>query len=91
MGFAHISPAVSAYDRDVAFYAHLADPNAFTRVRSTETYVELTYQYQAHPWLQLQPDLQYVFNPGGGIVNPADPVRPVGDEFVFGLRSNILF
>jgi porin len=91
MGFAHISPAVSAYDRDVAFYAHLADPNAFAPVRSTETYVELTYQYQPHPWLQLQPDLQYVFNPGGGILNPADPVRPVGNEFVIGLRSNILF
>ena len=91
MGFAHLSPAVSAYDRDVAFYARLADPHALAPVRSTETYVELTYQYSVHPWWQLQPDLQYVLNPGGGIVNPDDPIRKVGNEFVLGLRTNILF
>jgi porin len=91
MGFAHLSPAVTAYDRDVALYSHLANPNALAPVRSTETYVELTYQYSVHPWWQLQPDLQYVFNPGGGIVNPDEPMRKVGDEFVLGLRTNILF
>jgi porin len=91
MGFAHLSPQVTAYDRDVAAYTHLADPNAFTAVRSTETYVELTYQYQVHPWWQLQPDVQYVINPGGGIVNPADPGQRVGNELVLGLRTNILF
>jgi porin len=91
MGFAHLSPQVTAYDRDVAFYTHQVNPNAFTPVRSTETYLELTYQYQVHPWWQLQPDLQYVFNPGGGIVDPDDPARRVGNEFVLGLRTNILF
>ena len=39
-------------------------------VRGTETLVELTYQAQLTPWLQLQPDAQLVLNPGGGIVNP---------------------
>jgi len=91
MGFAHLSPQVSAFDRDVAAYAHLADPSAFTAVRTTETYVELTYQYQVHPWWQLQPDIQYVANPGGGIANPGDPGHRVGNEFVLGLRTNILF
>jgi porin len=91
MGFAHLSSAVTAYDRDVAIVTHVADPNALAPVRKTETYLELTYQYSVHPWWQLQPDLQYVFNPGGGIVNPNDPTRRVGDEFVLGLRTNILF
>ncbi len=91
MGFAHLSPAVTAYDRDVASVTHQADPNAFSPVRHTETYVELTYQYSVHPWWQLQPDLQYTFNPGGGIINTSDPARRVGNEFVLGLRTNILF
>jgi porin len=60
-------------------------------VRHTETYVETTYQYQLRPWWQLQPDVQYVFNPGGGIVNPNQPNRRVGNELVLGLRTNILF
>ncbi len=91
MGFAHLSPAVTAYDRDVAFVAHQADPNAFSPVRHTETYVELTYQYSMHPWWQLQPDLQYTFNPGGGIINTSDPTKRIANELVLGVRTNILF
>jgi porin len=91
MGFGHLSSQVTAYDRDIAYFTHQTDPNAFTPVRSSETYLELTYQYQAHPWWQLQPDIQYVINPGGGIVNPLDPLRRVGNELVLGLRTNILF
>jgi porin len=53
--------------------------------------VELTYQYQLTPWCQLQPDFQYVFNPGGGILNPNAPAQKVGDEAVLGMRVNILF
>ena len=60
-------------------------------MRSSETYLELTYQYQVTPWLQLQPDIQYVFNPGGGILNPNDPATTVRNELVLGLRTNILF
>jgi porin len=91
MGYGHLSSQVTAYDRDIAYLAHQANPNALTAVRTAETFVELTYQYQVHPWWQLQPDIQYVINPGGGIVNPDDPARRVGNEFVLGLRTNILF
>ena len=52
-------------DRDTGFYT-----GAFHPVRSGETFVEATYQYQLTPWCQIQPDFQYVFNPGGGIANP---------------------
>jgi porin len=68
-----------------------ADRDAGTFVRNTETLIELTYQYQATPWLQLQPDLQYIANPGGGLANPNDPTRRLGDEFVAGLRATTTF
>ncbi len=42
-------------------------------------------------WWQLQPDFQYVFTPGGGIVNPNNPSQSVGNEAVFGLRSVVTF
>ncbi len=53
--------------------------------------MEVTYQYQVAPWWQIQPDLQYVFTPGGGIANPNAPIQRVGNELVLGLRTNILF
>jgi porin len=91
IGYAHVSPAVTAYDREVAIANRAIDPSSFTPVRTSETFVELTYQYQIHPWWQIQPDLQYVFNPGGGLSDPNDPARRIGDEFVLGLRTNVLF
>ena len=48
-------------------------PARYVPARGSETYVEVTYQYQVTPWWQLQPDIQYVFNPGGGIANPNAP------------------
>lgn len=86
MGYAHVSGRASALDRDTAFYT-----GGFTPVRSGETYVEVTYQYQAAPWWQLQPDVQYVFNPGAGVVNPKSPNEAVKNELVLGMRTNILF
>jgi porin len=51
-----------------------------------ETVLELSYQVQALPWLQVQPDFQYVITPGGGIPNPNRPGQLVGSAAVFGLR-----
>ena len=42
-------------------------------------FLELTYQYQLTPAVQLQPDFQYVFNPGGGIANP-ESSQPIDQE-----------
>jgi porin len=80
-GYAHVSHAVSALDRDAGAVA----------VRTSETFLEATYQYQVHPWWQLQPDLQYVLYPGGGATDPNNPAHRLGNEFVLGLRTNILF
>ena len=54
--------------------------------RGYETVLELSYQVQALPWLQVQPDFQYVVSPGGGIPNPNQPGQLVGSAAVFGLR-----
>jgi porin len=40
---------------------------------------------------KLQPDFQYIFNPGGGIPNPNAPARRIGDAAVLGLRTTIMF
>jgi porin len=51
-----------------------------------ETVLELSYQAQALSWLQVQPDIQYVINPGGGIADPSQPGQRVRSAAVFGLR-----
>ena len=87
MGYASVTSAISGLNRDTAAFAA---PGSYNPVQGGETYIEATYQYQVRPWLQLQPDLQYVFNPSGGVANPNNPTQRVGDEFVLGLRANIL-
>ena len=77
---------LSALDRATTYYT-----GAFTPVRSGETFVEVTYQYQVTPWWQIQPDFQYVFNPGAGVVNPNMPNQRVRNEVVIGIRTNIIF
>jgi len=85
MGYAKISGQAAGLDQDTALYT-----GSFNPTRSSETFVEVTYQYAVAPWLQLQPDFQYVFNPGGGIANASGTAR-VQDEAVIGVRTNILF
>lgn len=78
MGYTHVSHSQANADLD-----------AGNMRRTSETYVEAMYQRQVTPWLQVQPDVQYVFNPGGGIIN-ADTGKKVGNELVLGIRTNIL-
>ena len=86
MGYAKVSGRVSALDVDAGAYSAMSYP-----VRGGETFLEATYQYQVTPWLQLQPDVQYVFNPGAGLPSPTNPTQRIRDEAVIGLRTNILF
>ncbi len=61
-------------------------------VRSNETLFEATYQAQVVPGFTLQPDVQYVVRPGGGIPNPLRPgFQPIRDAAVFGLRATIQY
>jgi porin len=79
-GIAKVSPSAAGFDIDSGLPA-----------RGTETFIEITYQVQVTGWWQVQPDFQYVFNPGGGILNPNDPTQRVGNEAIFGLRSILTF
>ncbi len=87
MGYAHVSSQAAALDRDTRLYTSSGYP-----IRSGETYLETTYSYQLAPWCLLQPDFQYVFNTGAGVVNPNSPSgEKIKNEAVFGLRMNITF
>jgi porin len=85
LGWAKVSSRQAALDRDTQFFS-----GTFTPAQSSETFVEVTYQYAVTPWLQLQPDIQYVLNPGGAVAN-ASGTGKIKNEAVFGLRTNILF
>lgn len=84
VGYAHVSPRTAAYDRDTA----IAN-GTYTPIRGSETFVEVTYQYELTPWWQLQPDVQYVFKPGAGTATSTG--ERVQNETVLGMRTNILF
>ena len=75
----------------VSSQAAAADEDAGLPGRTTEELIELTYQAQATPWLILQPDLQFIANPGGGTPDPADPAHNLRDELVLGLRGIVTF
>jgi porin len=86
VGHVRVSSRAAALDRDTAAFT-----GAYVPARTGETFVELTYQYQVNPWWQLQPDLQYTINPGGGLADPNDPGKRIGNEVVAGVRTVITF
>jgi porin len=86
MGYSRVSTRAAGLDQDTASFT-----GSFTPVRDSETFIEATYQYQMTPWWQVQPDVQYVFNPGAGVANPNTPSERIKDELVLGLRTNITF
>jgi porin len=83
--YAPISNRSQGLDQDTRFFTG----NPFFPIRDHELVLELTYEMQVTPWLTVQPDAQYVFNPGGHVLNNSSAVRP--DALVFGLRSTITF
>jgi porin len=48
-----------------------------------EMVLEVTYQAQITPWLTIQPDLQYIINPGG--------TQDLGNALVIGGRAAVVF
>lgn len=84
VGYAHVSSRASEYDADT-------NNDTTSPVRSSEKFVELTYQYQLKPWMQIQPDLQYVFNPGAGVPITSGSSQRIKNELVLGVRTNISF
>ena len=87
-GVTKVSGGAAGFDKDTNVYGTSAFP---VPVRGTETFLEVTYQIQVTPWLQVQPDFQYIFNPSGGIPNPNNPAKTIGSAAVFGLRAVAVF
>jgi porin len=63
--------------------------NFYYPVRNGETMVEVTYQAQLAPWWMVQPDIQYIFRPGGGVLNSDGILRP--NALVLAIRSALSF
>jgi porin len=72
-------------DMDTAFFSN----NPFYPIRSGETAIEMMYQAQLAPWRMLQPELQYIIRPGGGVLNPDGSFRP--NAWVIAVRSSLNF
>lgn len=68
-----------------------ADRAAGLPAQGTEELIELTYQAQVTPWLTMQPDAQYIVNPGAGVPDPNNPVHNLRNEFVAGMRVIVMF
>ena len=82
-----ISPAAQALDRDTRhFSTDLGYP-----IRNHEIMLELTYRAQITPWLRAQPDFQYVFSPSGGVPDPINSARSIGNAVIVGLRTSVTF
>ncbi len=86
-GWQHLSAGAVGAGADAALY----NPGVFTPPRGDEAVLEASYQYQATASIQIQPDLQYIANPGGGVLDPLNPSRKVGNALVGGVRVNITF
>ena len=86
-GLLRLSDAAIGFSTDAAAF----NPGAYAPQRSYEAMFEATYQIQVTPYAQIQPDLQYIHNVGGGVVDPLHPDRKVGDAVIGGLRVNVTF
>ncbi|RBP04529.1 OprB family porin [Roseiarcus fermentans] len=86
-GVARVSAGASNYDRQMQVF----QPTVYTPVRGAETFLEATYQAQILPAWQVQPDVQYIVNPGAGLANPDAPNQTIKNELVIGLRTTITF
>jgi porin len=83
--FARVSPAARAADLDANFFVGQQRP-----ARTFESILEATYSHQAATGLLVQPSVQYVIHPGGG-ADPHDPLRPVPNALVVGVRTTIQY
>jgi porin len=83
--YAGIGAAAQHFSNDLVFFGGLGAP-----YRQGETVVEATYRARLTPWLKVQPDVQYVINPGAGIPTGQSP-GPLPNALVFGVRVTVDF
>ncbi len=84
-GMGHTSHRARQADRDTRKAS-----GAYYPVRGTEHHLEITYRAQITPWLTIQPDIQHIWKPGGGVLKEGSQHR-MHDETVLGVHSQIIF
>jgi porin len=82
--YARVGDNARGLDVDTGLFGNFLYP-----VRSGETMIELIYQAQLTPWWMLQPEMQYIVRPGGGVLNPDGSFRP--NAWVIAVRSSLNF
>ena len=82
---AGIGASAVHFSQDAVFFTGLGSPYS-----PGETIIEATYRARLTPSLKVQPDLQYVVNPGAGIPTPQSPT-PLKNALVLGVRVTVDF
>ena len=87
VGFAyvHIGSSASSLANLQSFYGTGAPS------QGSETVLEATYQAQVTGWLQVQPDFQYVINPGAGFTLVNNVRTKLPNATVLGVRGTVTF
>ena len=87
VSYARISPSARGFDQDTILATGAAMPR-----RRFEALLEATYQAVLGPGVTVQPNLQYVFHPGGNIPDPRDPLgRRIANATVVGARATLTY
>ncbi|GGC68914.1 carbohydrate porin [Chelatococcus reniformis] len=86
VAYAGISPDAQLADRDTFYFT-----GTYTPTRRYEALIEATYQAQIAPGWTIQPDIQYVINPGGRTLNPYDPAQLIKNALIVGVRTSIRY
>ena len=86
--FARVSRQARLADFDLNFFN-----GTFAPVRNFEALVEATYAINVTNGVVVQPNIQYVFHPGGNVVDPRDPlgVRAQRNALIIGARTTIQY
>lgn len=87
VSYARISPSARGFDRDTILATGTAMPR-----RRFEALVEATYQAVLAPGVTVQPNVQYVFHPGGNVADPRDPSGSrIRNATIAGLRATLSY
>ena len=90
LGVAHarLGSSVKRYGSDLVAFTGTGQ-----KFHQAETVLEATYAIQIAPWWLLQPDLQYVINPGAGMPNPYNGMNrtQLKNATILGLRTGFTF
>jgi len=80
MAYTGISDDASAFDRD----------SGLSVIRNHEVLLEISYTAEIVPGWSLQPDFQYIWNPGGNVPDETG-TQPIKDAIVLGARTTLSF